>query len=158
MLGARYGRSPSRPRQFSLKDLAAYSAKMNAKDTAQKGGASKFKGRYADIVPKRSQNSLPPDRADPKPGAVRAPANHDWQGTPIYRRFVLNQSEEEALRDTELVQGLLETIKEEREQRRKKKSPALKLVVNRMMSKKQEAAPPVDDSKDPLREALDRVD
>ena len=55
-------------------------------------------------------------------GAIKPPENHDWMETPIYKQFVLKMSEEESLKDTEMVQDMIKFIIEERRQQEKKEN------------------------------------
>ena len=53
--------------------------------------------------------------------AIKPPDNHDWKTAPIYREWMLCEPEEEALKDTELVQDALAAIQEEKKPSPKKK-------------------------------------
>lgn len=46
---ARLAKKPAKPKQFSLKDLAVFSAKIKVKDLMRKDMTSMFKGKYIKI-------------------------------------------------------------------------------------------------------------
>jgi len=45
---------------------------------------------------------------------IKPPVNHDFKETPIFKQFVLKQSEGESLQDTELVKDMIKEIDAER--------------------------------------------
>lgn len=47
--------------------------------------------------------------------SLRPPEDHDFKQTPIFKQFVLKQTEEESLKDSQLVKSMLEAVIEEKE-------------------------------------------
>ena len=73
-------REPSKPKQFSLKDLAVYSKNMKEKDIKKKKIKSMFKGKYMREQVKKKKNQREDEEDDAKVGD-----NHDWKETPVYK-------------------------------------------------------------------------
>ena len=95
--------------------------KDEAERKKKKGKTKKKHGGGADS---ETQSALAHQiESDPAlQGAIKPPENHDWMETPIYKQFVLKMSEEESLKDTEMVQDMIKFIIEERRQQEKKEN------------------------------------
>jgi predicted HNH restriction endonuclease len=99
------------PKVFLLNDLEK---KMKMKDLFKGGLKSMFAGKYIEA---QNEKKILEEMFTPRVEIV--PENHDWMYTPIYKQFVLKYSEDQSLKETNLIRSTMEIIFEERRKNQK---------------------------------------
>lgn len=86
-------KKPAKPKQFSLKDLAVFSAKIKVKDLIRKDMTSMFRGKYIKIEEEklakqkveREEKERVARELEAKRMSLKPPEDHDFKQTPIFK-------------------------------------------------------------------------